>query len=203
MLNCLFKKEQDMELPIRPATVWGKIYRKQFLVDNDIWFTSGMVLNEDVLFNAKLLKQKPRICTLQRKLYYYRINNSSSGSTAEKDIGNKLLSAAVAMKEFADCCSDPDISERVSLRIDSYIQRYFRKYIMTEYVNGYHNKRNEYMKYVSIPIFKEAREVVNINDIDFTGKLFYVCAERSWFFPLYLREKVRGAKFKAKRLLRS
>lgn len=185
-------------MPIRPATVWGKLYRKGFIVDNHISFASGMVLNEDVLFNACLLLKTPKIEYLPLSLYYYRINNSNSGSTPEKDIERKLLVAAEAMSAFADECDSSEIHERVSLRIDSYVQRYFRKYIMSNYVEGYFNKRREFFRFTNISIFKKARKTVNMKNIDFTGKLFYICTEKGCFFPLYMREKLRNAKARIK-----
>lgn len=194
LLSCLFKKKQDNEVSFRVATVWGKVYKKKFIIDNNICFTSGMVLNEDVLFNAELFRNSPKVLYLPIKLYYYRISNFNSGSIHDENCGDKLLFSALVMKEFADSWENHEVKRRVALRIDSYVQRYLRQYIMADYIKGYSNKRKKYFEYINISVYKDSRKLVNIEDLDITGKLFYICAEKKLFFPLVLREKIRKIK---------
>ena len=201
LLNCLFKKEEYNDLSIRPAVVWAKVYKKKFIIDNNIKFESGMVLNEDVLFNVECLRKAQRVLYHPRELYYYRISSNNSGSIGEVNAGDKLLYSAFKMLEFANCYANPEVLERTFLRINTYSQRYLRKYVMKAYIDGYQNKRRRYFEYTNLPIYKNARKYININNLDFTGKIFYICEENQWFLPLYLREKAIGFKQELRKLI--
>ena len=57
--------------------VWNKIYKKDFLINNNIFFEEGMI-HEDDLFNIRILFSTNKIYHIQKSFYYYRVNRFGS-----------------------------------------------------------------------------------------------------------------------------
>ena len=60
--------------------VCNKIYKKDFLIANNIFFEEGMI-HEDDLFTIRILFSTNKICHIQKSFYYYRINRCGSTMT--------------------------------------------------------------------------------------------------------------------------
>lgn len=68
---------------------WGKLFRKDIIVENDIRFNEGMSLSEDVLFNIDYYKHcSEGVIVLEDKGYYYR---QSDNSTLSKRFNPKMF----------------------------------------------------------------------------------------------------------------
>lgn len=59
--------------------VWDKIYRKSFLIDNDIKFPGGMFCEDDV-FSFKAIFRAQKVTVLDKCLVFYRVNRKDSSS---------------------------------------------------------------------------------------------------------------------------
>lgn len=59
------------------AAIWSKLYNRNFLISNNIFFTPGLKLGEDVLFNIKAYEKSERIFLVNEVVYNYRINSDS------------------------------------------------------------------------------------------------------------------------------
>ncbi|MEN5434787.1 glycosyltransferase family 2 protein [Sphingobacterium faecium] len=52
---------------------WNKIYRRDFLMKNNIWFEKGTSLVEDILFNVQVYNNSDKI-VFNKRAYYHYIN---------------------------------------------------------------------------------------------------------------------------------
>ncbi|WP_291857879.1 glycosyltransferase [Marinilabilia sp.] len=50
---------------------WNKMYKRTFLVNNDIYFEKGTSLIEDILFNVQIFENVERLHFLSEPLYHY------------------------------------------------------------------------------------------------------------------------------------
>ena len=80
--------------------VWNKIYRKNFLLDNNIFFEEG-IIHEDDLFSIKILSSTNKIEHINKCFYYYRINRSGSIMT-DVNIEKKLYSLKVIINKLKE-----------------------------------------------------------------------------------------------------
>lgn len=55
---------------------WSHIYRREFLLQNDLWFEPGLAASEDVDFTMKCLSVAQMVSSVDRQLYYYRYNET-------------------------------------------------------------------------------------------------------------------------------
>lgn len=59
--------------------VWDKIYKKSFLIDNDIKFPGGMFCEDDV-FSFRAIFRAKKVTVLEKSLVFYRVNRATSSS---------------------------------------------------------------------------------------------------------------------------
>lgn len=68
---------------IRPA-VWGKLYKKSILIDNNIMMDQSISYSEDTLFVTEVILICKRIPVIESAMYHYRMYNIGSAQNAEK-----------------------------------------------------------------------------------------------------------------------
>lgn len=76
-----------------PLDVVG-FYSREFLVQNNLSFSTKFQRNEDFLFKAKALLCAQKVSFIDEALYHYRVgmdNNASSTLDSHKDVGWKIL----------------------------------------------------------------------------------------------------------------
>lgn len=79
------------------AVVVGKIYKRKFLVENDIKFNLHLKYSEDAIFFYEILNLRPRIYIIEANLYYYRI---STFQTTTKYVNNLEIEYLSAIKAY-------------------------------------------------------------------------------------------------------
>ncbi len=57
--------------------VWDKLFRKDFLIDNQIFFPENLTY-EDIYFGSLVYLYAKRVSIVERRLYHYYINDSST-----------------------------------------------------------------------------------------------------------------------------
>ena len=84
-------------------SVWGKIYKKSIILDNNIRFNNRLYKFEDGIFNLRYLSYCSQVCVVDSDLYGYRINNNMSLS--QKLDKNKLEQNYICIDELKDILS--------------------------------------------------------------------------------------------------
>ena len=82
-------------------TVWGKLYRKKLITDNNIDFIKGLKFGEDALFNIAFGLRANEIKTINFESYYY--NNTTPSTTRYKRIPKDQ---AEYLFKFAQCAHE-------------------------------------------------------------------------------------------------
>lgn len=65
-----------------PIGSWNKIYRHSFLIENNLHFQEDMFMGEGMRFITDVAQRASHIGVGRRKVYWYRLNNTSSATTA-------------------------------------------------------------------------------------------------------------------------
>ncbi len=105
---------------------WSKLYRRRFLLDNQITFYNGIIY-EDILFSFQCYVKARRIYSLKQKLYTYRVREQSTMRTGitEKSIGSYIICICELMKWYLR----EDFDQKTSESIEEYIRKVSREYI--------------------------------------------------------------------------
>lgn len=78
----------------------SKIYRKEFLVKNNIIFDEGVINGEDMLFNAKCILASNNTRVINKNIYNYRSNPLSVTNTFNSKIFESDKKFLMLMKEI-------------------------------------------------------------------------------------------------------
>lgn len=78
LFNCYDKTENDIGFRICYTEPWGKIFRRQFLTENNIQFQETKA-NNDLYFSVKSGVLAKQICIVNRPLYWYVFREGSLG----------------------------------------------------------------------------------------------------------------------------
>lgn len=85
-----------------PVMSWLTIFKKEFLLKNDLVFTEG-IIHEDIDFSMRSFSMAKNIFFLNMYLYLYRIdNNTSIMSKAKKDCTKSIISYVQILRQWDD-----------------------------------------------------------------------------------------------------
>ena len=151
-----------------PSSVCNKMYRRDFLLKNNLFFTPGIKKSQDVIFNTQAYFLCKSLGYIPEKLYLYRRNTSSITNRFSPDF-------EIIIRDCIKC----DLHNLEHLFADDMqIRALWQKYKLTHYViNNFalnifhkdnHNKRNirknSFIDFVRAEPFKTF-----FNEFDFTS----------------------------------
>lgn len=79
---------------------WRQIYRKKFLIDNDLWFYEG-IIHEDLLYSFQVAMAAKKAVNFNEELYIYRQHSGSINSTKD---GRRAESIFIVLCEIFSWC---------------------------------------------------------------------------------------------------
>lgn len=82
--NCTVYEKPELLYRINTSP-WNKIYKKDFLIENEIEFPIGLKY-EDVFFIQKILAKKAKIGSVDAPLVYYMIHPGSESTVVKKNV---------------------------------------------------------------------------------------------------------------------
>lgn len=80
----IYSPEEATALLLSPRVIvgsWNKIFKKQFLIENDLWFSSELFYGEGLRFITSAAQCSSCVGVGRRKVYYYRRNNYASATS--------------------------------------------------------------------------------------------------------------------------
>ncbi|MEI0620552.1 glycosyltransferase family 2 protein [Brachyspira pilosicoli] len=154
--NIKDEKENTKNYPF--VVAWNKLYRKTFLLDNDLFFMDIKKGSEDEDFYQRLLLNSPSISYNHNSIYYYRVRTSS---LTEKYIldPNFIINNMTLMQNSINYCKErfPELLNDLYVRIYEVI------------INTYHQNIYKEDNYIHIHnFFKQI--FVNYKLINFKNK---------------------------------
>lgn len=87
-----------------PCVACGKLFRVDFLYENDLKFISAKVRHEDNGFHLKCMSCHPKICFLGYEVYRYRIHRTSIMGGLREENGKQKTDLADLRRVLDDAC---------------------------------------------------------------------------------------------------
>lgn len=72
------------------CNVWDKLFRKDFLLDNEIFFPPHLAY-EDIFFSSLVYLYANKACMLEQKLYHYFVNENSTVLSKNNDYHKNII----------------------------------------------------------------------------------------------------------------
>jgi len=109
--NLLFCKNTDFS-----GAPWAKVFHRNFLLQNNIFFKDNCPIGQDRVFNYEALHKAKKISYLKEALYAYRISTTSS---TQKFRANGLLDLLPYIEELQSLSSNkfPELIGRETLEM--------------------------------------------------------------------------------------
>jgi len=98
------------------AAIWSKIYKREFIVENNIRFKENIINGEDELFNIQAILYANNYILISSSIYYYRVNNTSAThSFNERFVSSNdlFLSELQQILPAFDCLTEEEIKNYV------------------------------------------------------------------------------------------
>lgn len=161
------KATYELLWPNIPIGAWNKIYRRSFIVENNILFDNHLFNGEGLRFITDVSQRVKNIAVGNKRTYYYRLNNSESATT-KYDV-EQSLNALISVRGIKrDLVIE---SEMVTGAVDRHIWRnYFwniRQIIAVDGKEKYKNEFKEFKKHLR----KDAFKIIRIEN-NFRSKIF-------------------------------
>ncbi len=93
------------------ATVWGKLYKKQIIVENAVYFPEQTEQGEDTIFNIRYVAVCDKVAFVNKALYFYEENEDS---LTKKRRNNVWENQADIFREYCETVRKKGCSEKCS-----------------------------------------------------------------------------------------
>lgn len=139
------------------GTPWGKLFRRNFLLENGLKYPVGIVKREDSLFAVQCFKCNPKISVIPENLYLYRIDHQNSiSNNYNSHVYDSFLSVFKIMS--ADLSKWLENSDNKQIYND-YALRLAIELLFSDFCNPHNEKKygmrkKEFNNYLNNPILK-------------------------------------------------
>lgn len=108
IISCLSNKlAGNAKAPINIGVPWGKVYRREFLTNQNITFPEGISHMEDTVFNLQAFKKADNIYFCNSAFYIYSINMESVTNQCSTNFDSQAESVFKLFNEvLSDCMTD-------------------------------------------------------------------------------------------------
>lgn len=143
------------------AVLWNKIYRHDFLIDNNIKFQEGYIY-EDLPFSTEAFIKAERINIVLEDLYFYRQNRRfSTMKNADKKIYDRIPMVELTYNILKQAKLFPEKkAEIISWIIDDIFHRF--TLLEEKYYQDYYNKMKEFFININETMTEEDKNILDL-----------------------------------------
>lgn len=147
------EKENTVEYPY--MTAWNKIYRKSFLLENDLYFMDIISGAEDEDFYKRLLICEPKISYNHNAIYYYRQRQGSIMNIIQEDqielLPNSINTISLMNNSINYCkIKNPDLLPYMYFKCFQLILSRFNKFSDNKLKSEFYNHIKEFSENINL-----------------------------------------------------
>lgn len=163
-------------------TVWNKLYKKDFLIKNELFFASES-MGQDTRFNLRVYKQLSSVYICDKRLYYYVQNRNGSSTTRYRQNRFKLKTEeAFLVKNLLD---------KLGIKNDKFLLNYYRKILLESVFYISNSKLSKIKQKQSISEVYKSEVFLYVQQQMFRKKFIEKFLYSKQSKPLFLILKVR------------
>lgn len=179
----VFRK--DTLMPDKGAgSVWAKIFRRAFLIDNDIQFDSSIAIGEDTAFVFSAALAANSVGFVPREIYCYHRNTTSAVTTFHKEYVDRIIKSMNAMCRLTDKSHG---TEDYAVLAQDYIlfhllliQVHYLFHPGAPWSNA--ERKAEYRHVLGIPMFHEALQSGEFHRFGIAKRISLQSLKHEWYF---------------------
>lgn len=96
---------------------WARIYRRNFLFENNIEFPIGIRRKQDTIFNINAFLRSPKMHFCQHPIYYYRCTEDSACRRYDPNFEQVIQQIITALDQFIKNDDDPEVRKLYDYQI--------------------------------------------------------------------------------------
>lgn len=157
-LFCSLYNNNDLTL-----TVWSQMYRRQFLLDNNVKFESG-ILHEDVPFAVISMWMAKRVYYTNRECYVWRhrVNSITTQDKTNKHIEGRVI----GLKKILDFLYEYPVNDVYYEVIEKFVEKQCLeiKYNFQEIKTSVYAFKNDFRNKLMLEVFLMPEKIVRIKE---------------------------------------
>lgn len=173
------------------TTPWAKLYRREFLLTNNLYFTPGIRKSQDVLFNFQAYHYAEHGMYINCQMYYYRYNAQSLCNKYMPNIIEDYQKQLIIMDKLLS-----DFQIKADLLEDYYTRAviYFINALLLDYLHKdnpkpHNQRKSEFIKATHEKPFYEAFKNIKKEPFKATEKIAIWCIQNRFFSLLSFMNK--------------
>lgn len=111
------------------GVVWNKLFKRDLIINNNLFFDRNINFGEDFIFNMEYLKLIKKVKLLPEYLYYYTDNNAESLTGKEPPCERRMKQREVLFEAYVRFFKAVDLYDKMKKQVD----RYMIKHAIFEY----------------------------------------------------------------------
>lgn len=171
-LQIISKSPYGNNLKTRCGSVWGKLYIKDFIIKNNLYFDVELIRMEDSIYNLNAFNKASQISYINELLYHYRKRANSLSNKYDINVIEQFELFFKKLNNFKKNKSNK-ITDSINARICVSIYSYIRLYIFNKNNNiKLKEKINILLNTINKDIYKNSLKEVNKHYLTLSQKIF-------------------------------
>lgn len=156
-------------------TPWAKLYKRDFIINNEIKFKEDLKMAEDTLFNFEAFLKAKKISYIHLPTYYYRKNEDSVSNSINYSIIENYKKVFKYYQEQFDNYNNIDFYDEYNYFVYRQIRNLMKRYFFNKQNEKKTKKLKEEMKeFLNYPVCKYALNNVNTKKMNTKNRI--ICA---------------------------
>lgn len=149
------------------VNVWSKFIRRDLL--NKIVWTNNITLGEDLFIIFSLSLQYPKVCFIEKPLYYYRVRENSISRMNNSNLKDLEKVIEIIEKNLKKEYMYDNYKQEFQFLVFNHI--YCNRIVANKYIDSYHKELYEYWKKKNININNNKYIRQYIKTVPLLGKI--------------------------------
>lgn len=178
--------------------IWSKVYNRDFLLKNEIWFDEKLRRSQDVMFNIMAYNSAKKGIVVEQCLYNYRIENGSLCHSYNENQKKHLLLFLDSVEEYVYSSIEGDMEKVLNKRR----VLLFSSIVLIDFTHPnnrkkYSQRKKEYMELRNSERFHDVIESEKLCEFGLKKGIIVWCEKNNLFILLNIISKVEKRIFKA------
>lgn len=166
------------------VSIWNKLYKRNFLIDNNLFFVPKFPKLQDLTFNLMVYQECKKALFINHVGYVYQINEASISKRFQPDYINKMI----VMLGWFDCyMSELDYDERIFTAYCGRLLTIFRTSIVIYFCNKnnpkkYKERKKEFEEFYEQYFKRDIKKYTNLMQLPFQERMLSITILNKWFW---------------------
>lgn len=157
------------------VSIWNKMYRRSFLIQNNLKFIPNMPKLQDLTFNLRVYEHAKTAVYINKELYNYRINPESVTHRFQKDIIQKFEIINDDIEKFVLSKNEKEFDTAFHERIVNHLRTIVVLYLCNKKnKNGYFTRKREFEDLLDKEPYKKSILLADLTYLPFKERLLSV-----------------------------